>query len=422
MRIVFANRYFHPDQSATSRMISSLAFALAAKGYDVAVIASRHHHDRNGTLLPKSETVHGVKVTRLSASDLGGHGILGRALDYAAFHLSAAWWWLRNARRGDLCVICTDPPMLTVTGALALALSPARKIDWIMDLFPETALELGLAGKRRLAAAPLLALRDWAHRRADLLICPIRGMAAHLANHAKGRQPAVAVVRHWSNGDEIRPVAPQDNALRREWGLAGQFVVGYSGNFGRAHDFSTLLDAAALLSGEDDIRFLMIGNGPRHAAVMDEVARRGLGNVIFRPFQPSERLSESLGAADLHLVSLLPCLEHCIVPSKFYGILAAGRPAILIGDPEGEIGSAMRMADCGETVRLGDAAALARHIRALRDDPERLAAMGDNARWLFEAEYTCDSGVERWLAAVSALSGKKPFRVSVPLPSGEALS
>src|SRR5690606_3131947 len=106
------------------------------------------------------------------------------------------------------------------------------------------------------------------------------------------------------------------------------FVVGYSGNFGRAHEFATLLDAAEELLRAPDIRFLMIGEGQQRGFVEAEARRRGLTNILFKPFQPSEMLSESLGVSDVHIVSLLPSLEHCIVPSKFYGVLAAGRPTI----------------------------------------------------------------------------------------------
>ena len=100
MKIIFANRYFYPDQSATSRMISSLALDLAEKGYDVAAITSRWRYDRSGNPLPAFEFVNGVKVTRLWTFGFGRMGIAGRAMDYATFHLSAAWWWLRNVRTG----------------------------------------------------------------------------------------------------------------------------------------------------------------------------------------------------------------------------------------------------------------------------------------------------------------------------------
>lgn len=418
MKIVLANRYFHPDQSATSRMVSSLAFSLAREGFPVTALASRHLHDDPGVLLPVRESVRGVSVHRLRTSGFGRTRIAGRAIDYATYHLSAMAWWLMHAERGDLCVLCTDPPLLAVSSALPIALRGAKLVDWVMDLFPETAIELGVMAKSGPATATTMALRNWALRTSDLTICPIQAMASHLECHgaAADRLP---IVRHWSNGEEIRPVEASANDLRSEWGLNDVFVVGYSGNFGRAHEFATLLDAADRLRGNGDIRFLLIGDGQQRMAVEAQVRARGLTNVIFKPYQPSERLAMSLSAADVHIVSLLPNLEHCIVPSKFYGVLAAGRPTLFIGDPHGEIATVSRRAGCGECVAPGEADALAARILRLKGAPAECALMGRNARRLMETEYAESVGVRRWCEAVAHLLPREavPHR---PAATGEA--
>lgn len=403
MKIILANRYFYPDQSATSRMVSGLAFALARRGHEVAVIASRHFHDRRERTLPARETIDGVAVHRLSSSGFGRPGTAGRAADYATFHLSAAAWLGRHARRGDLCVLCTDPPLLSLSAALPLAMRGVRVANWVMDLFPETAMEVGMVGATGAGGRALLALRDRAHAAGDLVICPTGSMARYLETRGAVGRLGSAVVEHWSNGDEIRPVERGDNTLRREWGIGDEFVVGYSGNFGRAHEFDTLLDAAGRLAEAKDIRFLMIGDGKQHDHVVREVARRGLDNVIFKPLQPSERLAESIGAADVHIVSLLPKLEHCIVPSKLYGILAAARPAIFVGDPQGEVAKVLARGACGASVQPGEGAKLAEAILTMRNDPARTQAMGGRARALFEKEYAYEEGVSRWLRAVAPL-------------------
>jgi len=126
---------------------------------------------------------------------------------------------------------------------------------------------------------------------------------------------------------------PVANSLREEWNLGQKFVVGYSGNFGRAHDFATVLDAAAMLRDLRDVHFLFVGNGAQLPWVQARVAALGLTDVSFRPYQPLDRLALSLSVPDLHLVSLKPELEGLIVPSKFYSVLAAGRPVLFVGIP-----------------------------------------------------------------------------------------
>lgn len=122
-----------------------------------------------------------------------------------------------------------------------------------------------------------------------------------------------------------------------------KIVVGHSGNLGRAHDFETVLGAAERLRNESRIVFLMIGGGKHFEELAKAVKARGLENSFrFRPYQEHAMLPHSLGVADAHWVSLRPALEGLIVPSKFYAIAAAGKPMLMIGDPEGEIGRLIR--------------------------------------------------------------------------------
>jgi glycosyltransferase involved in cell wall biosynthesis len=306
-----------------------------------------------------------------------------------------------RARNPDICVFCTDPPLISVSGAAAARLRGARTVNWVMDLFPEVATELGVMEASGMAARIALALRDRSYRNAALTICPIESMENYL--RTGGHAGPTATIRQWADDGDLRPVSSAANRLAREWGLSDTFVVGYSGNFGRAHEFSTVVAAAKRLEADPGVRFLLIGAGHRRAAVEAEVMQLGLTNVIFRPFQPKDMLAESLSVADVHLVSLLPSLEHCIIPSKFYGILAVGRPTIFIGSAQGEIARNLSQAGCGICVAPGDSVGLAEAIVALRDDPERAEAMGRRAHLLLERSYTRSRGVAEWTAAIAPL-------------------
>ncbi|MBB5702852.1 glycosyltransferase involved in cell wall biosynthesis [Ochrobactrum daejeonense] len=402
MRVVLANRYFHPDQSATSRMVTSLARTLVREGIETVVLASRSYHDRRNEALPARETVDGIEVHRIRTSGFGRSRLVGRAVDYATFHLSAAAWFAANARKDDICVICTDPPLLSVSAALPIRFRGARMVNWVMDLFPETAMELGLVSPDAFSGKLTIALRDWSMRRSALTICPIDRMARYLASRDIPAE-SLSVVHHWADRNEIMPVEPARNPLRRAWGLGHKFVVGYSGNFGRAHEFATVLDAAERLKHMKSIVFLMVGEGQQRGYVESEVKRRGLSNVVMKPFQPVEKLSESLCAANVHLVSLKPELEHCIVPSKFYGVLAAARPTIFIGDTEGEIGAIVRDFECGIALRPGEVDALVMAILHLRHSRVSRTTMGHNARYLMETAYSREYGTAMWQSAIGRL-------------------
>jgi glycosyltransferase involved in cell wall biosynthesis len=287
MRTIFVNRYFYPDQSATSRMVSALAFGLARQGGEVAVVTSRDHHDRQDATLPARETCSGVDVVRLATSRFGRASLPGRALDYLSFHVTAFAWLARNVRRGDVVVVCTDPPLISLACALPVRLRGGEMVNWVMDLFPETAFELGLFKKIRLLGRLAARLRDRSVAGARLTICPTERMADYLkARGLPGER--LRVLHHWADATEIHPVARDENRLRTAWGYDDTFVVGYSGNFGRAHEFSTLIDAATLLKDRPDIRFLLVGGGHKLQSVKAAAQERGLSNIAFKPLQPAE--------------------------------------------------------------------------------------------------------------------------------------
>jgi len=412
MRVVLANRYFYPDQSATSRMVTSLAHELVREGIETTVLASRSYHDKGKGALPARETIDGINVHRIWTSGFGRGKLAGRAVDYATFHLSAAAWFAANAKKDDICVVCTDPPLLSVSAALPIKLRGAHLVNWVMDLFPETAIELGLMKNQAIPSRLAVALRNWSMRQAALTICPIERMARFLSANGIASEK-LAVVHHWADKSEILPVGREENALRHAWGLSDKFVIGYSGNFGRAHEFGTVLDAAEQLQTIPDIVFLMIGEGQQRPYVEREVKRRGLTNVVMKPFQPVEQLSESLCAADVHLVSLKPELEHCIVPSKFYGVLAAARPTIFIGDPDGEIANVVHDFLCGLSLSPGEVEMLVSSILLLKNSQLYRNTMGNNARYLMETAYSREIGAAVWQAAVGRI-GKKSG--SIPMP------
>lgn len=392
MRLIIANRFYLPDESATSRMVASLATGLARRGRDVHVIAGRHYHDR-ADRLSATETLAGVNVHRVWLTSLGRFGLWGRALDYLTFHMSVIWRIRRLARKGDTVIACTDPPLLSVTAMVAMFGTGAVLVNWLHDLYPEAATRLGVLDERRLSVRALFWLRNASLRQARRNVTPIPRMADWLSSRGNG---SFSVIPQWSDGAAIRPIEPADNLLRREWRLHGRFVVGYSGNFGRVHDFDTILDAAERLRDRDNVAFLFVGDGPKKHALEDEVRRRGLDNIVMKPLQPRERLAESLSAADVHLVSLLPELEACCVPSKFYGILAAGRPIIFIGDTDGELGRAVQDGECGAAVEVGDGEKLAQVIGGLAANEVERRAMGKRARQNFEGAFSESIGVGAW--------------------------
>jgi len=159
----------------------------------------------------------------------------------------------------------------------------------------------------------------------------------------------------------------------------------------------------------------MIGAG----AGMDQLARlvtaRGLQNFCFLPYQPRAGLADALAAADVHWMSLMPALEGLIVPSKFYGILAAGRPVVFIGDSQGEVAREIRASGCGATVAINESQELARLLRAWKSDPAHLEVMGKCGYELYNQRFCARIALDRWKSIL--IPSVPVVGAALPIPS-----
>ena len=395
-RIVFVNRFFYPDYSATSQILSDLTFHLAASGEEVHVIASRQTYENPEANLHGEEVVRGVHVHRVASTRYGRTGLAGRSVDYLSFY----WSVLREASRmiapGDVVIAMTDPPLLSVIGMIAATRRRAYLVNWLQDLFPEIAVQLGVPLISGLPSWSMALLRDRSLKAASANVVLGRTMRDRIV--ARGASVSrVHIIQNWTDESEIRPVPAGENPLRREWGLNDKFVVGYSGNLGRAHEFETILDASEFLRNQKRIVFLFIGGGYRIDDLARRVGKRGLDHIYrFLPYQDRAQLRFSLSVPDVHWISLKPELEGLIFPSKFYGIAAAGRPILAIMAERGEISGLVRENDCGFVVPPGHGLALADAIAKLSEDPELVSRMGQRARSLVEARFPRRKALDQW--------------------------
>lgn len=408
-RLIFVNRFFFPDHSATSQILSDLAFHLAASGREVAVVTSAQIYDAPRTSLPEFETVNGVQIHRVPSSRFGRGSLIGRSLDYLTFYRSARRRLVGLARPGDLLVAKTDPPLLSLPVMAAARRRGAGLINWLQDLYPEIAVALDVPFVRGPFVAQQLARRrDRSLQAAEANVVVGELMAEKLA--ALGVAPArIHVIPNWCNDLELRPLAHSENPLRQAWGLQDKFVFGYSGNLGRVHQFETVLAAAASLRDDGRFVFLMIGGGKRYQELRSAVERDGLASSFrFMPYQPRQALAQSLGVCDAHWISLNPKVEGLLVPSKFYGIAAAGRPIVTIGDPNGELGRMVTAQSCGFAVKPGDAGALVGILQRLAHDPDAAAQMGARARDLLERRFSRAHALQRWGQLLNRLDQMQP--------------
>jgi colanic acid biosynthesis glycosyl transferase WcaI len=411
-RIFLFNRFYAPDLSATSQLAGDLAAHLVGEGFEVHAVAGARAYDGAGGLA-REEVIAGVRVHRVRAPAFGRAGLIGRALAYLWLYVAFAWRAWRMLRRGDIALVLTDPPLLLVPLGAVARWRGARVVNWLQDLYPEVAYKLRVgpfaAPGGRLLFRALAALRDHALRGAARNVVIGARMGRMLAQTLPAAR--TVIIPNWADDEAIRPMPAPNHPLRALWGLEGKFALAYSGNLGRAHDWTTLLDAADLLRARDDIAFLLIGDGFHRASLRRAAEARGLGERFrFVAYQMRERLALSLTAADAHWACLRPELEGCIVPSKVYGVAAAGRPCLFIGAADGEVGGMVREFSCGLQIDMGDARGLADAIQRLADDVALRALMGENARRMIDERFSKAAALARFTEELRAVAAQEGAR------------
>jgi colanic acid biosynthesis glycosyl transferase WcaI len=396
-RIIFLNRFFFPDHSATSQILSDLSFHLAQTGHDVVVITSQQRYVDSRARLPTNENIRGVAIHRVPTTQFGRSHLPGRLVDYASFYASLWRAVNRIASAGDILIAKTDPPMLGALVTHAARRRKAHLVNWLQDLYPEIAVALGVPLMKGAVARALTSVRDRSLRSARTNVVIGERMAAVLRVHAISSD-CIRVIPNWCADPSIAPCAQEtENRLRRAWGLEQKFIFGYTGNLGRAHEFETVLEAARQLQDEPRIVFLIVGGGHFVQALSSGVRELHLEDrFVFQPYQQQTALNDTLNLPDLHWISLRPELEGLIVPSKFYSIAAAGKPMVIISAKDGELATVVRRGECGFVIKPGDSAGLARLLTRLAREPDDLTRLGRAARAMSDTLFSRDQAFQRW--------------------------
>ena len=386
MRIRFLHSFMYPDKSAVSQLMSSVAFHLASQGHDVEVVASQGRYEGGGHRLPKRQRTRGVSFYRTWSPNLGKGSILARLLDLCSYSLGSALHVMLSPH-ADRTVILTNPPMYAAVGIFFKLFRREPYVYVLMDIYPDIAVRAGLLKENGL----LTRLARWAtkatFRYAERIVTLGRCMEEMVELYGIAPQK-IAIIPNWSDGETVRPLPPHENPLRKALGFKDEFVVMYSGNMGVGHRFDDILQVALNVRARKDIRFLFVGNGVRKNEILKFQDSYNLKNIMVRDYYPLDALGESLPVGDVHFVSLREGFEGLIVPSKAYGIMAAGRPMIYQGNPRGEIARMLLEQGGGQIAGEGDVKGIQEIITGWADNRTEAAAEGTRARKIFEENYT----------------------------------
>jgi colanic acid biosynthesis glycosyl transferase WcaI len=376
MKVLLLNLYYPPDTSATAKMAAAFIEPLAQK-HNVSVICGRPSYDpseRRSWRLWQTEQLNGVHVIRVGSTDYPRTQMARRVfnyLTYVALGIPRAIFI-----SCDVVLAMTDPPFQGIVGAFVAMLTRKPFVYNIRDMYPDMAVG-GSIVKPGLMVRIWEKLHRWALRRASRVIVLGEDMKARIA--AKGVAPdRIDIVR---DGVEIAssPTASSDFDAEVIRTIRGdfRFVLLHAGNLGFYGAWETLLAAARELQ-HDGVGLIFVGDGAQRSRLQELAVNTS--NVRFLPFFPASKISSVLAAADAHIITIKRGLEGVVVPSKMYGVLAAGRPIVAVAPKETDAASLGARENFGCSADPDKPEEVVAAVRVLLADPSRVATMGAAAR------------------------------------------
>ncbi|MEI8226782.1 MAG: glycosyltransferase family 4 protein [Planctomycetota bacterium] len=391
--LLIISQVFVPDPAAVGQQIADVAQEMVRRGWQVVVYTASRGYEDPSSRYPRRQVIDGVEVRRIPLSSFGKSSIVVRLIA-GAFFLTQAVVHSFFMPHLSLVLVSTSPPFAGIGGVFLSWLRRVPLVWWVMDLNPDQMVAAG-----RLARTSVVAwVFDWMNRltiaHARDVITLDRFMTVRLLQKWPCKDK-VQIVPPWPHDDVLSALPRKPNPFRDAHLLGGAFVVMYSGNHAIQHPLHTLLEAASRLKSTPDLLFVFVGGGAGKSQVEKRI-QDGATNIVSLPFQKRNEISDSLSAADVHVVSMGDEVVGIVHPCKIYGAMAVGRPILFFGAAESHVGEIMAAHSIGCRINHGDvdgAVAAIQHFRTLSESARNI--LGCEAASIVRSRFSQRASVAR---------------------------
>ncbi len=418
MRVTILTQYYPPEIGAPQARLSELARALVRRGHEVTVLTAMPSYPV-GKIYPgygglvRRERRDGVEVIRTAVFPTQRADFLGRLANYFSFACSASIAGTFLLRRCDYLIVESPPLFLGITGLWLSWRTRAAMVFNVSDLWPETAVRLGVVRAGSLGHRLAAWLEGLCYRHAAVVSGQTRTIVQSIAE----RFPRCRTY-HFSNGVNTRAFHPERRTAAARATLGGDgtgtCVALYAGLHGLAQGLDQVLDAADTLRTDPRLRLVMVGDGPAKGRLMEHAQARGLSNVRFLNPLPSAAVPPLVAAADILVVPLATHIPGA-TPSKLYEAMASGRPVVLVAG--GEPAAFVREHRVGIVVSPGDGAGLVEALRTLSADAALREELGTNGRQTAERLFDKVDIDNAFIEYLEQAGQTAPARDRVPRPA-----
>ncbi|HEY7911803.1 MAG TPA: glycosyltransferase family 4 protein [Blastocatellia bacterium] len=401
MKLTILTQYYPPEVGAPQARLSELAANFVRRGHSVSVLTAMPNyptgriHSGYGGLL-KRERRDGVDIIRTFVYPTQSAGFVRRLSSYFSFVASSGIFGSFLLKAPDYMMVESPPLFLGLSGIWLSRLKRTRLIFNVSDLWPETAVRLGMLSPESRS----FRLSSWLEKLCYEKAWLVTGQSKSILSSISERFPNCPTF-HLSNGVDTARFSPEQKteAGRAALGGDGDFVVLYAGLHGLAQGLDQVIAAAERVGPQSGFRFVLIGDGPEKKMLMEQARAKNLSNVTFLDPRPAREIPQLLASADLVLVPLKSYIPGA-VPSKLYEAMASGRPAVLVA--EGEAEDIVRNHQAGMVVKPGDIEGLVESLQKLRADSHLRNRMGENGRKAAKEHFDRTSIADRFIDHLEA--------------------
>lgn len=401
-KIVFVINYFYPDYASTGQLLTELCLNLQSD-FDITVIAAQPGYageKSTTTKLFETDQLENIKITRIRLPKVDKTSKVSR-MRYIFSYFMLAKMALLKEKNIDAIYTISQPPVLGgLIGTIGKFFKRAKHIYNIQDFNPEQAAAVSYTNKQFIF--------NWAKKidklncsYSDCVIVVGNDMSQTLKKRFNNQNvPSHVVINNWTNEDEIVPLSKKEKNVQRflkENDLENKFIIMYSGNIGLYYDLENIIKVTEHFKEYKDIAFVFIGEGAVKQDMQSFVNSNDIHNVHFLPYQPKEFIKYSLNAADVHLVVNQKGIKGVSVPSKIYGVMAAGKPVLGVLEQESEAQMLIESSRCGVVVEPQNYSEIINSIEELYSlEKEKLVTLGLNGRDYLDQHLKRDISINKY--------------------------
>lgn len=410
MKILQLTGYFIPEKAASIYLTENILESFAKAGFDVQIYASRPTRGLTDEEYAKYKNLRTEKmynnkiiIHRFSMFREGKNPIV-RALRYVLCwikHFFYGW----TSKDIDVIFIASTPPIQGVLGGVLKKIKKVPFIYNLQDIFPDSLVGTGLAKKDGLLWKIGRVIENFTYRNADKIIVISQDFKRNIM--AKGvPEEKIEVIYNWVDEQAVINIPRENNKLFEKYNLdTNKFYITYCGNIGLTQNMDLLLDVAKELSTENNIHFVLVGEGADKSRVQSRVEKENIDNISFLPFQPYEDISHVFSLGDVGLIISKPGVGENSVPSKTWSIMSAECPVIANFD-ENEIKTILSENNCGIFTKAGDKEAFKNAILELYSNKDKAVQLGKNGRQFIMENLTREIGTSKYVKVVEEVANK----------------